>query len=347
MSKNKNKRFNKYKNKNSRQDDSVLEDENLQDDVVNEIETENPEEEDVKSVNEELFVYDERELYRVIAVRFKNVGKKYFFDPRDLDLDINDQVLVETVRGIEFGIVASNVKEVTKEEIFLPIKPIIRKATEEDIQKYRKNKEEEPEVLRICQELVVKNNLQMRLLASEYTFDRTKLIIYFSAENRIDFRQLVKDLASVFKTRIELRQVGVRDAAKYVGGLGPCGRVLCCNTFLGNFDTVSIKMAKNQHLSLNPQKISGACGKLLCCIRYEADFYDEMSEVMPDLGEYVMTPEGQGKVIGMNALIATVKLILTDTNAFKTYQLKDIKRVTPRSRRDEDLDEELRSLEGE
>lgn len=285
------------------------------------------------------------ELYSVVAVRFKQAGKKYFFDPRELDLSLGDHVLVETARGIEFGEVVSSKKEVSKDEIFLPIKPILRLATKEDITRYNKNKEEEQEVLVTCQHLVEKNKLAMRLLACEYTFDRTKLIIYFSAESRIDFRQLVKDLASVFKTRIELRQVGVRDAAKYVGGIGPCGRILCCNTFLGNFDTVSIKMAKNQHLSLNPQKISGVCGKLLCCIRYEADFYDEMAEIMPNEGEVIMTPDGEGRVIGMNALIETVKVVLLESSALRTYSLDDVHRVKPKNNRDEPLDEELLSLE--
>jgi cell fate regulator YaaT (PSP1 superfamily) len=300
---------------------------------------------EVKPINEPLFVYDERDLYSVVAVRFKNAGKKYFFDPRDLDLKIGDKVLVETIRGIEFGEVVSSIKEVSKDEVFLPIKPILRQASSEDILKYDQNKVDEVDVLKVCNNLVKQNALSMRLLGCEYTFDRTKLIIYFSAENRIDFRQLVKDLASVFRTRIELRQVGVRDAAKYVGGLGPCGRVLCCSTFLGNFDTVSIKMAKNQNLSLNPHKISGACGKLLCCLRYEADFYDEMVEIMPHVGEIVMTNEGEGKVIGINALIETVKVILLETKAFKTYQLEDIKRISPIHNDEVILDAELKMLE--
>ncbi len=302
------------------------------------------ENEDNKPINEELFIYEEKDEYKVIAVRFKNIGKKYFFDPRNLDLKINDKVLVETIRGIEFGEVVSNIKHVTKDEVFLPIKPIIRKATEEDKEKYLQNKHEEGHVLEVCEDLVKKNELTMRLLGCEYTFDRTKLIIYFSAENRIDFRQLVKDLAAVFRTRIELRQVGVRDAAKYIGGLGPCGRILCCNTFLGNFDTVSIKMAKNQNLSLNPQKISGACGKLLCCLRYEADFYDEMSQIMPRVGEIVLTPDGEGKVYGVNALIDTVKVVITETSAVKTYQLKNVNRITIDDD-DFEVDEELLELE--
>jgi len=200
-------------------------------------------------------------------------------------------------------------------------------------------------VLSVCEDLTKKNELSMRLLGCEYTFDRTKLIIYFSAENRIDFRQLVKDLASVFRTRIELRQVGVRDAAKYIGGLGPCGRVLCCSTFLGSFDTVSIKMAKNQNLSLNPQKISGACGKLLCCLRYESEFYDEMSKLMPRVGEIVSTPDGNGRVLGVNALLDTVKVIISESNSIKSYQLKEIKRTLIEPFEDDSVDVALLALE--
>ncbi len=310
---------------------------------VEEIEDEMLEED--KPINQELFIYEEKDEYQVIAVRFKNVGKKYYFDPRDIELKVSDKVLVETIRGIEFGEVVSNIKSVHQDEVFLPIKPIIRKATDEDLQKYNQNKEEEGHVLEVCNDLIVKNELSMRLLGCEYTFDRTKLIIYFSAENRIDFRQLVKDLASVFRTRIELRQVGVRDAAKYIGGLGPCGRILCCNTFLGNFDTVSIKMAKNQNLSLNPQKISGACGKLLCCLRYESEFYDDMAKMMPHVGEIISTPDGNGKVFGINALLDTVKVIITETSAVKSYHIEDITRTTSNREEEESVDSALLELE--
>jgi cell fate regulator YaaT (PSP1 superfamily) len=302
---------------------------------------------DDKPLNEDLFIYDEKDEYKVIAVRFKSAGKRYFFDPRDIELQLKDKVLVETIRGIEFGEVVSSIKYVTKDEVFLPIKPIIRKATEEDVRRYNQNKKEEDNVLDVCNELVNKNQLTMRLLGCEYTFDKTKLIIYFSAENRIDFRQLVKDLAAVFRTRIELRQVGVRDAAKHIGGLGPCGRILCCSTFLGSFDTVSIKMAKNQNLSLNPQKISGACGKLLCCLRYESEFYDEMAKIMPRIGEVILTPDGEGKVYGVNVLLDLIKVIITDSNAVKSYQLSDIERIGNGNDEDESVDEELLELEVE
>lgn len=302
---------------------------------------------DDKPLNEDLFIYDEKDEYKVIAVRFKSAGKRYFFDPRDIELQLKDKVLVETIRGIEFGEVVSSIKYVTKDEVFLPIKPIIRKATEEDVRRYNQNKKEEDNVLDVCNELVNKNQLTMRLLGCEYTFDKTKLIIYFSAENRIDFRQLVKDLAAVFRTRIELRQVGVRDAAKHIGGLEPCGRILCCSTFLGSFDTVSIKMAKNQNLSLNPQKISGACGKLLCCLRYESEFYDEMAKIMPRIGEVILTPDGEGKVYGVNVLLDLIKVIITDSNAVKSYQLSDIERIGNGNDEDESVDEELLELEVE
>lgn len=305
---------------------------------------------DINDISEEVtngnsnYTYKEKDEYQVIAVRFKTAGKKYFFDPRDLELNIGDKVLVETVRGIEYGEVVSGIKTVSKAEVFLPIKPIIRKATEEDVVRFQQNKAEEPRIIEICQELVEKNELPMKLLGCEYTFDRTKLIIYFSAENRIDFRQLVKDLAAVFRTRIELRQVGVRDAAKYIGGLGPCGRILCCTTFLGNFDTVSIKMAKNQNLSLNPQKISGACGKLLCCLRYESEFYDEIAKIMPKVGEIIVTPDGEGKVFGVNALLDLVKVILTETNAVRSYQLNEIQRKNIVNDDNDIVDEELLEL---
>ena len=206
--------------------------------------------------------------YEVVGVQFKQVGKKYFFDPNGFELKKGDYVLVETVRGMEFGTVVIAPKLVGEEDVFLPLKPVMRIATEEDIEKHRQNKADEAYAIEACEQLIVKNKLDMQLLGCEYTFDRTKLIFYFTAEGRVDFRQLVKDLAYTFRLRIELRQIGVRDAAKMIGGLGPCGRVLCCTSFLGEFATVTIKMAKNQQLSLNPSKISGVCGKLLCCLKY-------------------------------------------------------------------------------
>ncbi|ERJ12349.1 PSP1 domain-containing protein [Haloplasma contractile] len=292
--------------------------------------------------------HSKQDRYNVIGVRFKRVGKKYFFDPRDLDLSINDQVLVETVRGIEFGEVVTTIQAVSKEEVFLPLKPIIRKAEERDITHYNKNKEEEPTIMDTCNGLIKKHKLDMNLLSCEYTFDRTKLIFYFSAENRVDFRQLVKELASIFKTRIELRQIGVRDAAKYIGGLGPCGRVLCCNTFLGDFDTVSIKMAKKQNLSLNPQKISGACGKLLCCLRYESEYYEEMSHILPKVGETVMVGNINARVIGVNAVTQNIKvsMIEDDEQIIKKINIDELKRLSNGHDDDEnDIDDELKALE--
>lgn len=210
----------------------------------------------------------------VVGVRFKPAGKLYYFDKADLDLQKGDPIIVETARGIEHGLVAIDSREMSEDQLVLPLKKVIRKATEEDENNYQQNKAREVEALEICKQKVQAHDLPMRLIDVEYTFDMGKIIFYFTAEGRVDFRELVKDLASVFKTRIELRQIGVRDEAKMLGGIGTCGRVLCCNNFLGEFAPVSIKMAKEQHLSLNPTKISGICGRLMCCLKYESEMYD-------------------------------------------------------------------------
>lgn len=210
----------------------------------------------------------------VVGVKFKPAGKLYYFDYSDLDLQIGDPVIVETARGIERGIVAINKRDVSEDQLVLPLKKVIRKATEEDEFSYQQNKAREAEALEICREKIRAHNLPMRLIDVEYTFDMGKIIFYFTAESRVDFRELVKDLASIFRTRIELRQIGVRDEAKMLGGMGACGRILCCNNFLGEFAPVSIRMAKEQHLSLNPAKISGICGRLMCCLKYESEMYD-------------------------------------------------------------------------
>ncbi|NLN87803.1 MAG: stage 0 sporulation family protein [Syntrophomonadaceae bacterium] len=209
----------------------------------------------------------------VVGVRFKPAGKMYYFDNSDLDLKIGDAVIVETARGIERGIVSIDRRDVSEDQLVLPLKKVIRKATEEDETAYRQNKAKEAEALEICKEKVRAHNLPMRLIDVEYTFDMGKIIFYFTAESRVDFRELVKDLAGIFRTRIELRQIGVRDEAKMLGGIGTCGRILCCNNFLGEFAPVSIRMAKEQHLSLNPAKISGICGRLMCCLKYESEMY--------------------------------------------------------------------------
>lgn len=263
---------------------------------------------------------------KVVGIRFKSAGKKYYFDPNNIDLTVGDYAVVETVRGIELGEVIEAIKEVDEDELIASLKPIVRKATEDDIKNYERNTQEIPQVIDTCAKFVRQNKLEMKLLSAEYTLDRSKLIIYFTAEGRVDFRELVKDLANTFKVRIELRQVGARDGAKFLGGIGPCGYLLCCNTFLGEFETVSIKMAKNQNLSLNPTNISGLCGKLLCCIRYEDDTYTEHRKGMPKHNTYVKTEEGSARVIGTNILDRTVKLETKD-KAVLTVHVDDLKEI--------------------
>lgn len=259
----------------------------------------------------------------VIGIRFKAVGKKYYFDPAGFDVTINDKVIVETVRGIELGTVIEELKEIDDSEVISALKPVLRVATEEDIRKQNKNQDDVPEALKKCQIQIKKNKLDMKLLGCEYTLDRTKLIIYFNAEGRVDFRELVKDLANEFKVRIELRQVGTRDGAKFLGGIGPCGYLVCCNTFLGDFDTVSIKMAKNQNLSLNPVNISGLCGKLLCCIKYEDETYKEYRKMLPKIHSFVKTEEGRGKVVAVNIINKSVR-VLTQSDGVKSFELDEL-----------------------
>lgn len=282
--------------------------------------------------------------YEVVGVQFKQVGKKYFFDPNGFELKKGDYVLVETIRGMEFGTVVIAPKFVGEEDVFLPLKPVMRIATDEDIEKHRKNKSDEMVALKTCEQLIVKNKLDMQLLGCEYTFDRTKLIFYFTAEGRVDFRQLVKDLAYTFRLRIELRQIGVRDAAKMIGGLGPCGRVLCCTSFLGEFATVTIKMAKNQQLSLNPSKISGICGKLLCCLKYENDTYVELMERLPDVGNRVLTEFGEGRVRSINMISETLMVEYKDT--IRKHEVAEIIKIIDRKAKKEDIpfDPQLKDL---
>lgn len=262
----------------------------------------------------------------VVGIRFKAVGKKYYFDPKDFDLKMYDKVVVETVRGFEMGEVIENIKEVQDEELISALKPVQRIASPEDIENYEKNISDIPNALEKCKKHILKNKLEMKLLGCEYTLDRTKLIIYFNAEGRVDFRELVKDLANEFRLRIELRQVGTRDGAKFLGGIGPCGYLLCCNTFLGDFDTVSIKMAKNQNLSLNPVNISGLCGKLLCCIKYENDTYTEHRLQLPKVNSTVITPEGKAKVIAVNVIDKSVR-VQTEEEGIKAYDVEDLKKI--------------------
>ena len=282
--------------------------------------------------------------YEVVGVQFKQVGKKYFFDPNGFELKKGDYVLVETVRGMEFGTVVIAPKLVGEEDVFLPLKPVMRIATEEDIEKHRQNKADEAYAIEACEQLIVKNKLDMQLLGCEYTFDRTKLIFYFTAEGRVDFRQLVKDLAYTFRLRIELRQIGVRDAAKMIGGLGPCGRVLCCTSFVGEFATVTIKMAKNQQLSLNPSKISGICGKLLCCLKYENETYVELMKRLPDVGNRVLTELGEGRVRSINMISETLMVEYKDT--IRKHDASEILKILDRKVKKEEIqiDPELKQL---
>ena len=251
-------------------------------------------------------------MIKIVGVRFKNAGKIYYFDPVELEVEKSIDVVVETARGLEYGTVVVGPKEIDESELVSPLKPIIRIATDEDRQVYLENKEKAKETFELCQQKIKEHDLNMFLIDCEYTFDRNKLIFYFTAEGRIDFRELVKDLAAIFKTRIELRQIGVRDEAKSIGGLGPCGRSLCCSSWLGDFQPVSIKMAKDQSLSLNPTKISGICGRLFCCLKYEHDVYVEAIEKVPPVGAIVKVDGNKGKVIETNPLLEQAKIEFND-----------------------------------
>ena len=259
----------------------------------------------------------------VVGIRFKAVGKKYYFSPAGFKLELHDRVIVETVRGIELGEVVEREKEIQESEIISTLKPVIRTATEKDLRNHKRNQDDIPGALARCATHIKKNKLEMKLLGCEYTLDRSKLIIYFNSEGRVDFRELVKDLANDFRVRIELRQVGSRDGAKFLGGIGPCGYVLCCNTFLGDFDTVSIRMAKNQNLSLNPVNISGLCGKLLCCIKYENETYKEHRRLLPKQGSYIKTELGRARVLAVNIIAKTVRAD-TKEEGIKTFKLEEI-----------------------
>ena len=263
-------------------------------------------------------------MKNIVGVRFRNAGKIYYFDPLDLEISKDDKIIVETARGIEFGNVVVDKKEIDETTLNSPLKAILRVATKEDIKINEENEKEAKETFKLCQEKIKDHNLNMFLIDCEYTFDRNKLIFYFTAEGRIDFRELVKDLASIFKTRIELRQIGVRDEAKSIGGLGPCGRKLCCSSWLGDFQPVSIKMAKDQSLSLNPTKISGICGRLFCCLKYEHDVYAEAIDAMPLVGSLVKTDDGKGRVIEINPLLEQLKVEL-ENNSIKIYQKDSVK----------------------
>lgn len=288
-------------------------------------------------------------MINVIGIRFKTVGKIYYFNPGDIEVEANDNVIVETVRGIEFGTVVLR-KEINEEEFDKPLKTVIRKATDEDIRINEENKVKAKEAYHVCAKKIEEHKLEMSLVEAEYTFDGSKLLFYFTAEGRIDFRDLVKDLATVFRTRIELRQIGVRDESKILGSIGVCGRPICCSQFLDDFVPVSIKMAKEQGLSLNPTKISGTCGRLMCCLKYEQDGYEDMLKTVPRVGAIVDTPDGKGKVENVNVLkqLVYVKLeggIQQTAQEFKTKEIKIIKN-TRNGKENEKIDEEiLKTLE--
>jgi len=297
-------------------------------------------------------------MITVVGVRFKKAGKIYYFDPDEIPVQKGDHVIVETSRGIEFGEVVVGPKEVTEEDIIAPLKKVLRVATEEDEIKNQQNIEKEKEAFSICLEKISKHGLEMKLIDVEYTFDNNKVIFYFTADGRVDFRELVKDLAAVFKTRIELRQIGVRDEAKMIGGIGPCGRSLCCGCWLGDFEPVSIKMAKEQNLSLNPTKISGICGRLMCCLKYEHETYQCLRENLPEAGEKVITPDGPGIVVENNVLLetVTVRLIIEEyededqedklSDDLKVYKKEEIQRICCCSSQNEEPQEGTEIEEG-
>jgi len=267
----------------------------------------------------------------VVGVRFKNAGKLYYFDPSTLWPAAGDFVIVETARGLEYGQVITGVREVDDELITSPLKPVVRIGTAEDAAHALENEKFEKEAYQICQHKIEEHKLDMKLVDVEQTFDNAKILFYFTANGRVDFRSLVKDLASVFHTRIELRQIGVRDEAKMLGGLGPCGRPICCGSFLGDFQPVSIKMAKEQNLSLNPTKISGVCGRLMCCLKFEQDHYEATRKRMPKVGKEIETPEGIGIVLDANVLkeTLTVRIHKGDTSEIKTFALEEVKWQKP------------------
>lgn len=284
-------------------------------------------------------------MIKVVGVRFKKAGKVYYFDPNDIDVKFNDFVIVETARGIEFGHVVTGPKEVSEEEIVAPLKTVLRIAEDEDFDIHRENKNKAKEAMEICQAKVIEHGLDMKVIDVEYTFDNNKVIFYFTADGRVDFRDLVKDLASIFRTRIELRQIGVRDEAKMIGGMGPCGKMCCCAQFLGEFEPVSIKMAKEQSLSLNPTKISGLCGRLMCCLKYEQDTYEEILAKMPQVGAIAKTPEGRGIIIDTYTLLEMVKVkvrLKDGTDDVFQYGIQDIEltgKIDPSYQKNMDNDE--------
>ena len=289
-------------------------------------------------------------MITVIGVRFRAAGKIYYFDPGKLEIKKGDHVIVETARGIEYGTVVGGVREVDDDKVIQPLKSVLRVATPKDDEQEAANKEKEKDAFKICLEKIKKHELPMKLIDAEYTFDNNKVLFYFTADGRIDFRELVKDLASVFKTRIELRQIGVRDETKIVGGIGICGRPLCCHTHLSEFVPVSIKMAKEQNLSLNPTKISGVCGRLMCCLNHEEETYEELNRKLPNVGDFVTTADGlKGEVHSVNVLRQLVKVIVDvdDEKEIQEYKVDQLrfKRKHHKNHKVDVNDEELKELE--
>lgn len=275
-------------------------------------------------------------MVKVVGVRFRSAGKIYYFDPAECDMKVGTHVIVETARGVEYGTVMIAPREVADDKVVQPLKSVIRVATKEDEKQERRNKEKEKDAFKICLEKIAKHKLEMKLVEAEYTFDNNKLLFYFTADGRIDFRELVKDLASVFRTRIELRQIGVRDETKILGGIGICGRELCCKSYLSEFAPVSIKMAKEQNLSLNPTKISGVCGRLMCCLKNEEETYEYLNSRLPNIGDTVTTIDGaKGEVQSVNVLRQLVKVIVevNDEKELREYKVKELK-FRPRRRKE-------------
>ena len=287
-------------------------------------------------------------MIKVVGIRFRNAGKIYYFDPKDFEMEVGSHAIVETARGIEYGTVLIAPREVADDQVVQPLKPVIRVATEEDTKTVEKNREREKSAYKTCQEKIAKHGLEMKLVQAEYTFDNNKLLFYFTADGRIDFRELVKDLASVFRTRIELRQIGVRDETKMLGGIGICGRELCCCSYLSDFVPVSIKMAKEQNLSLNPTKISGVCGRLMCCLKNEEETYEYLNSRLPGVGDSVMTATGQtGEVQSVNVLRQKVKVLIEvyDEKELHEYDVDELK-FRPRKKNVKLSAKELEELEG-
>lgn len=291
-------------------------------------------------------------MVKIVGVRFRNAGKVYYFDPKNYKIGPGDHVIVETARGVEYGTVVGGMRTIEEDKLVQPLKSVIRVATADDNARAQKNRAKEKDALRICQEKIRKHGLDMKLIDAEYTFDNNKVLFYFTADGRIDFRELVKDLAAVFKMRIELRQIGVRDETKSLGGIGICGRVLCCNSFLSEFAPVSIKMAKEQNLSLNPTKISGVCGRLMCCLKNEEETYEYLNSRLPGIGDQVTTLDGiKGEVQSVNVLRQRVKIVVdvNDEKEIQEYEVSELK-FKPRKRKEKggkggQVDKELKELE--